>query len=203
MVWLSATRFLREDPNQRRISLMNVSTRNIIAIAAVSLPLSVAAAAQTAPLSIVEACTRTVNDYAWYMDHPIPDANQAVKKFADLFTKDAQIVLHDDNLELIQHIGHEQISDRYLDFQLFTKYLHVTSNIRITPISDTTAKGTSYTSFFMHLLDGSMVDEGAIKGLWEYRDEYQIVDGVCKISKREENMRYMNLFSFIADPEPE
>ena len=55
----------------------------------------------------------------------------------------------------------------------------------------------------MHDLNGDMKNEGAIKGVWEYHDEYQIVDGVCEISKREEIMRYLNLFAFIANPEPE
>ena len=100
-----------------------------------------------ASLSIVEACTRTVNDYAWYMDHPSPDVNKAAKKFTGLFTKDAEAYLHDDNLELTLNNGHAEIYSRYLDYQIYTKYLQVTSNIRITPISDTAAKGTSYTSF--------------------------------------------------------
>lgn len=153
--------------------------------------------------SIVEACTRTVNDYAWHLDHPNDDAVQTAELFADLFAPDGVLVAPDDEPVLQTYAGRGAIIERYLDSSAHTRFLHLTSNIRVTPTSDITATGTSYLYFQAHGIGGSMNDEGAIKGILENRDDYRMIGQKCKFVRRISDYRWFSLDGMISPPEPE
>jgi len=152
--------------------------------------------------TMIEDCARAVNDYAWYLDHAQPDLAKSASKFAKLFTGDGALTVHDDDLNDQTHTGHKAIANYYLDNRSYTRYLHVTSNIRINPTSDTTATGTSYASFYIHSNTGSMKDEGALTGVMEFRDEYRISEGACRFSKRRGILRLLSIDGVIGAPVP-
>jgi hypothetical protein len=153
--------------------------------------------------SIAEACTLTVNDYAWHLDHPGLERIQSARDFANLFTRDAELTLPDDNLDLKTHLGHAAIAENYLESLEYTRLLHRTSNIRITRVSGSVATGRSYLTIYMHAEDGSMKDEGAITMVVESRDEYRITADGCKISKRKSVVRLLSTDGIIQVSAPE
>ena len=112
-----------------------------VVLSVFALSLGVTPVASAAQVSIVEACTRTVNDYAWHLDHPGPDLSLSAQKFADLFVEGADVVLIDDDLAERPYPGRNGLVERYLDNRSHTRFLHVTSNIRIVPTSQDTATG--------------------------------------------------------------
>ena len=159
-------------------------------------------AASSTHRSIVEACSRTVNDTVWYLDHPGANLSQTAMDYAGLFTDNAELTQPDDNLDDRTYVGREQIAERYLDNRADTRFLHVVTNIRVMPTSDRTATGTSYVSFYQHAAGGSMKDKGAITGVMESRDEYRITEKGCKITKRISILRMISLVGIIATPLP-
>ncbi len=152
--------------------------------------------------STVERCTRTVNDVAWLLDHPDEDLDKSARAFARLFTANGALTEPNDNLDDETFSGQAAIAARYRDNRTTTRFLHVTSNIRVIPLSETEARGTSYTSFRFHGATGSMEDEGAITGLAEHRDLYQLDAKGCKIARRVTTYRIINLVPIITDPGP-
>jgi ketosteroid isomerase-like protein len=152
------------------------------------------------PLQLSTTVRVPVNDYAWSLDHPFPDPALTARKFASLFTPDGELTMPDDDLQQRTYVGRKAIAKIYLENRTDTKYLHVTSNIRVTPTSDKTATGTSYASFHIHSATGSMKDEGAITGITEYRDEYRITGKGCKLFKRIAVIRLLRLIGYIEDP---
>ncbi len=179
------------------------STGMFVVLSAVTLLIGTATAAPAAQPSIVEACTRTVNDYAWYLDHPDTDLSQTAGKFADLFEEDADVILIDDDLAERPYAGRKGFMERYLDNRGHTRFLHVTSNIRVRPTSVNTATGTSYVTISLHAAGGSMKDEGAVTLIEEFRDEYRMTVQGCKFSKRKSMVRWFSINGVIEDPTPE
>jgi hypothetical protein len=172
--------------------------------AAVLLGLLLAANSKsTSAFSITEACTLTVNNFAWYLDHAGSDGDQRAQDFAALFTPEATFIWPDDAPELITYTGRTEIAESYLKSTANARQLYLTSNIRIVPETGTTASGTSYLSFFMHATGGSMQDEGAVAGVLEVRDTYETSADACLISSRKARMRLLNLDGVIQLPDPD
>jgi hypothetical protein len=158
--------------------------------------------AQAESTAQIVACRQTVNDYAWYLDHPGDDMSATAQAFAQLFTEDAVLRLANARLEEETFTGHSEIAGRYLQGRDQMRFLHLMSNIRIQPTSDTTATGTNYVQIFIHPIGASMDDPRGVTGVAEYRDEYRFEDGVCRISNRYANLRLLSLQNIIQDPKP-
>ena len=160
--------------------------------------------------SIVERCTRIVNDYAWFVDHPTSNPVERAQDFANLFTKDAELTAHDWAPDDEIHIGRKAIADYYLAHYIrinanvaskhHTSFLHFTSNIRVTPLSDHSATGTSYASVIFQA-GGEIVTAGMMHPdvFLEYHDEYRFTAKGCKFSKRRSVMR-MFITSYGIEP---
>ncbi len=174
-----------------------------IAALVYSVSASTVTTANAAQSSIVESCTQTVNDYAWYLDHPGSDLSQSAQDFANLFTEDADVSLIDDNLGHRSSVGRKAPLEHYSDNRTHTRFLHVTSNIRIKPTSNNTARGTSYLTIKLHIVGGSMKDEGAVTLIEEHRDEYRMTESGCQFSMRKATLRWFSINGIIEDPEPE
>ena len=172
------------------------------AILAGLLALCAALPAQAETTAQIVACTQTVNDYAWYLDHPGDDMAATAQSFAQLFTEEAVLRLANARLEEETFTGHEEIAGRYLQGRGQMRFLHLMSNIRVRPTSDTTATGTNYVQIFIHPIGVSMDDPRGVTGVAEYRDEYRFEDGVCRISNRYANLRLLSLQNIIQDPKP-
>lgn len=150
---------------------------------------------------MITSCAQRVADYAWYLDHPGDDLDVAAKAFANLFTEDAVLKLANAQFVEETFVGHEAIAGRYKQGRDVMRFLHVTSNVRVVQTSEDTAIGTNYVTIYIHPIGGSMA-ENAIQGVAEYRDEYRMVDGVCKISNRFAYVRLIGADGSIADPQP-
>ena len=172
--------------------------RSTIAAGALAMMASAAHAANT---DMVVSCTQVVNDYAWYLDHPGEDMDATSRAFASLFTEDAELKLANAQLVEETFIGHDAIASRFLQGRDTTRFLHVTSNIRVVQTGETTAVGTNYVTVYIHPIGGSMA-ENSIQGIAEYRDEYRVTDEGCKISNRFAYLRLFGAGGTIADPQP-
>lgn len=150
--------------------------------------------------AMVVACTQTVQDYAWYLDHPGEDVDTTAQAFAALFTEDAVLTLHDAKMEEERFVGHDAIAGRYKRDRRARRILHVMTNVRIEPTSASTATGTNYVQVHLHPVGGSL-DEGGVTGVAEYRDVYRFEGGVCRISKRTTILR-IGPQRVITDPAP-
>jgi len=150
------------------------------------------ASASAAALSMTEACTLTVNTYAWYLDHPGPDPVRRAEEFASLFTDDASLTRPDYAPEPETFHGRAAIAQSYLETIAYSRLLYLTSNIRIMPVTDTTATGTSSLTVYMHADTGSMKDEGASTAILENRDAYEMTKDGCKFSDRTSTLRFLS-----------
>ena len=152
-------------------------------------------------ITMTVSCAQRVHDYAWYLDHPGEDMEATSRAFADIFTEDAVLKLSNAQFVEETFVGHGAIASRYLQGRDVMRFLHVTGNVRIVPTGDDTATGTNYVTVYIHPVGGSMA-ENSIHGIAEYRDEYRMVDGVCKISNRFAYLRLLGASGTIADPQP-
>jgi hypothetical protein len=158
---------------------------------------------EQAKLTLTEACTKLVMDYVWFLDHVDADANKTALAFADLFTEDAVLSVSTFKLEETEVKGREEIANRYLLHRNSNRFLHLMTNIRVTPISDRIAIGTNYVSFFVHPNDADMNHSDAAHGVGEYRDRYQLTDDGWKFSSRRSLVRLHSQTSVISAPVPE
>lgn len=165
----------------------------IIPLIACCAAFNTAGPAGAAERSIIEACTRTVNDVVWLLDHPGPDLQASAGLFASLFTGDASLTAPNDDLADETHTGAKALTAYYLNNRSDTRFLHITSNIRIWRISGQKAAGTHYVSFSMHAGTGSMKDAGAVRGVLENHDEYRVSGNGCQIAKRVSLLRWISL----------
>ena len=172
----------------------------LFGLAALALTSTSGAASQA---DMVVACTQTAHDYAWYLDHPDQDLNVTAAKFAQLFTENATLKLANMQMQLVEHRGHEEIAARYKQGRDTFRFLHMLSNQRIIPTTDTTAIGTSYVQFIIHPIGEDMTHEFGVRGVAEYRSTFEFVDGTCRFSHREGLARFINLNPKIVDPIPE
>lgn len=152
---------------------------------------------------MIVACQQTGYDYAWYLDHPDEDHDVTAAKFAELFTADGSWEVSNMQLQMETHTGPEAIMARYMDGRDRFRFMHLITNHRVNPTSDTTATGTSYVEFYIHPIDGDMTDDFGVTGVAEYRDTYEFEDGVCKITSRTGVPRFISLENKITDPIPE
>ena len=152
-------------------------------------------------LSMTEACTLTVNSYAWYLDHPGNDPARRAEEFADLFTAGAILTRPNDAPELETFKGRTAIAKSYLETTAFSRMIYLSSNIRIMPATDTTATGTSYLTVYMHATSGSMKDAGAVTAIMENRDEYEMTGDGCRISSRNSTLRMISTDGAIQPPQ--
>ncbi len=123
--------------------------------------------------AIEEQCERVMQDYAWYIDHPNPEG------FANLFTKDATLVLNSRTMN-----GHEELKAFINSGSENRTAVHLMSNLRVTPTSDTTATGTSYLTVFIMPGGEGIKRVDGFSAIAEYHDEFVIDDEGCKIAKR-------------------
>ena len=83
------------------------------------------ASTNAAALSMTEACTLTVNTYAWYLDHPGPDPVRRAEEFASLFTDDASLTRPDYAPEPETFHGRAAIAKSYLDTTAYSRLLYL------------------------------------------------------------------------------
>jgi uncharacterized protein (TIGR02246 family) len=138
--------------------------------------LALANAATAAEPSVYDACRDLVMDYAYYRDHPDPDA------YAELFTEDAELSILGDTRK-----GRAAIRERLT--QVAGTTVHLMSTIRITPVSATEAKGVSYVTVYTapagegpHTVDG-------FAGIGEYHDTFRKMAAGWQIDSRKLVMR--------------
>lgn len=152
---------------------------------------------------VITACTQTVHDYAWYLDHPGDDLAVTAAAFADLFTEDGVAVLANARLVEETHEGHAAIEARYLQGRDRLRFFHVMSNVRIQPLSATQASGTSYVTVYIHPIGGSMEEDGAVRVLAEYRDHYVMEEGQCLLTHRRSVVRMIDRDGVLSPPQDE
>jgi hypothetical protein len=151
---------------------------------------------------MIAACTQTVYNYAWYLDHPDDDHDVAKVKYLSLFTNDAVLNLLNPQLKRETFTGPEEIAARYTAHRGSSLGLHLMTNVRIKQTSKNTATGTNYLELYTHPVNGSLTESGGIKAVGEYRDEYRFDNGICLISKRYLILRLLNLKNVITVPKP-
>ncbi len=145
--------------------------RFLVVLLLISTPFGFVVAGQ----SVEDLCGRLALDYGWYRDHPegMKDA------YADLFTEDAELSFGGRTFN-----GRKAIADNMTENRDRVTSVHLMTNIRVTPTSDTTAIGESYAMIFFtpaspgpHLVEGYSV-------VAEYHDEYRLTESGWKIAKR-------------------
>lgn len=121
--------------------------------------------------SVDDACRDLIMDYAYFRDHPDPDA------YAALFTEDAELSILGDTRK-----GRAAIRQRLAEVTGNT--VHLMSTIRITPVSATEAKGVSYVTVYTAPAgdDPHTVDGWA--GIGEYHDFFRKTDAGWQIASR-------------------
>ena len=134
--------------------------------------------------AMIGACTRTLNQYNWLMDHPGDDVNVSGAKFAELFTEDATLILGDSSYD-----GRSAIADRYRQTRTAWRSLTMSTEIIITPLTETEAIATSYQLQHLHKVDDMLNDRKRWPAIAEIHDQLVIQDGRCRFIKRESIMR--------------
>lgn len=152
---------------------------------------------------IITACQQTGYDYAWYLDHPDLDLDITAAKFVSLFAEDGTWTVSNTELQMETHTGPDEIAARYLQGRDSMRFIHLITNHRVNPTSDTTATGTSYVEFYIHPIGADMTHDFGVTGVAEYRDTYVFNDGTCLITSREGVPRFISLENKIHDPIPE
>ncbi len=152
---------------------------------------------------MIVACQQLGNDYTWHLDHPDEDLDITARKFASLFAEGATLTLSNMQMQMETHSSPEQIAARYKQGRDQFRFLHLITNHRVKPTSDTTAAGTSYVEFYIHPIGADMAHEFGVTGVAEYRDTYEFKDGVCLFTSREGIARFVSLQNKITDPIPE
>lgn len=153
--------------------MMLRSTGLITVWMALSLALSPASAAEP---SVYDACRDLVMDYAYYRDHPDPDA------YAALFTEDAVLSILGDTRN-----GRAAIRERLT--QVTGGTVHLMSTIRIKPVSATEATGVSYVTVYVTPAGDGPHTVDAWAGIGEYHDTFRKTTAGWQIAKRTLVMR--------------
>ena len=134
--------------------------------------------------AIVVACQRVENDYALYRDRRDADA------FANIFTADGEWGRSNGNVLK----GHKAIHDYIVKLAAGQSELHMqmTTTIQITPVDATTATGVSYAMVMQGPIPkaGQTAINGGFQVASESRSTYKLINGECKIAKRD----YTTLF---------
>lgn len=152
---------------------------------------------------MIVACQQLGADYAWYLDHPDKDIDTTALNFADLFTSDGSWQVSNMELQMETHSGAEEIMARYKQGRDQFRFMHLITNHRVNPTSETTGTGTSYVEFYIHPIGADMTHDFGVTGVAEYRDTYEFKDGICRLTSREGVPRFISLENKIHDPIPE
>ena len=152
---------------------------------------------------MIVACQQTAYDYTWFLDHPDEDFSATAEKFAQLFTENGSWEVSNTQLQMETHTGTEAIMARYKDGRDKFRFMHLITNHRVNPTSDTTGTGTSYVEVYVHPIGSDMNDDFGVTGVAEYRDTYEFKDGTCRFTSRKGVTRLLSLENVISDPIPE
>ncbi len=121
-----------------------------------------------------EACRQLIMDYAWYRDHPDADTIEA---YGALFTEDAELSILGETYK-----GRAAIRDRLTASTGST--VHLMSTMRITPVSEVAAVGTSYVTVYSAPPGAGSHEVSGYAAIGEYQDEFRKTSDGWKIAKR-------------------
>ncbi|MEM7003104.1 MAG: nuclear transport factor 2 family protein [Pseudomonadota bacterium] len=134
----------------------------------------------SATADVERLCERTLEDYAWYSDHPDPEA------YGKLFTEDAVLDVFGPNK------GREAIVARHKNNAKQRRFIHLLSNVRVDIVSTTEARATSYVEVYTVPLGDGPHTVAGFAGIGEYHDELRISEAGCQIAKRKLHMRVLH-----------
>ena len=118
-----------------------------------------------------DACRQLIMDYAWYRDHPDPDA------YGALFTEDAELTILGETFK-----GRAAIRERLTTSAGST--VHLMSTVRITNVSETLATGLSYVTVYTAPPGPGPHDVSGYAAIGEYHDEFRKSSAGWQIARR-------------------